>query len=131
LNSGRYIVRFSICRLPIFYLFLILPNGDVGKPTQAGNFACFGIKWIVWIIHPAIRVPDGKSGTAMGHSYATHLVENGIDVTFVQELLGHIDVRTTLCYMYVGQKKINLVESPLNRAFCKSEEPKNEEEKPI
>jgi len=47
LDSGRYIVRFSIRRLQVFYLFLILPNGDLGIPTPAGNYPCSGIEWIV------------------------------------------------------------------------------------
>lgn len=58
------------------------------------------------------------------NNFATHMVGDRIDVTFVQELFGHIDVRTTLRYINVSQKKINLIESPLDRALCKSEDPK-------
>ena len=53
-------------------------------------------------------------------------MENGIDVTFVQHLLGHNDVRTTLRYTYVSQKKINNIESPLDRALRLKNEKENE-----
>ena len=73
-----------------------------------------------------LGLPKGISFHSLRHSYATHLVENGIDVTFVQNLLGHNDVRTTLRYTHVSQAKINQIESPLDRAMRLKEEKKNE-----
>ena len=81
-------------------------------------------------VYKQLGLPKEISFHALRHSFATHLVENGIDVTFVQELLGHNDIRTTLRYMHVSQKKINQIESPLDRALRKSEEQKNGDEKP-
>jgi integrase/recombinase XerD len=47
------------------------------------------------------------------HSYATHLLEVGTDISFIQKLLGHNDVRTTLIYAQVSKKDIANVKSPL------------------
>jgi site-specific recombinase XerD len=76
-------------------------------------------------VYKSLGLPKGITFHSLRHSYATHLVENGIDVTFVQHLLGHNDVRTTLRYTHVSQKKINNIESPLDRALRL----KNENEK--
>ena len=48
------------------------------------------------------------------HSFATHLLENGINIRVVQDLMGHSDVKTTEVYTHVMQKDINTIKSPLD-----------------
>jgi len=48
------------------------------------------------------------------HSFATHLLEKGTDVKYIQELLGHFDIRTTLRYLHVARKDLVNIKSPFD-----------------
>lgn len=52
---------------------------------------------------------------SLRHSYATHLLEYGTDMVFIQKLLGHRDMKTTMIYAQVGKKEIQKVKSPLDQ----------------
>lgn len=55
------------------------------------------------------------------HSFATHLLEKGVDIKYIKELLGHFDIKTTERYLHVKKEQLVNIVSPLDDLFSGDE----------
>lgn len=54
---------------------------------------------------------------SLRHSFATHLMEDGVEIRFIQALLGHRDPKSTEIYLHISDKSLIGVKSPLDTMF--------------
>lgn len=88
------------------YLF---PGQYKGEPYSSRS-----IQMILALAKKKAGIMKLGSVHALRHSFATHLLDKGTDVTMIQKLLGHNDIKTTLRYLHVTNRDMLQVMSPLD-----------------
>jgi integrase/recombinase XerD len=104
-------------KLPL-YLHQVQPKVYLFEGLTPGE--PMGERSIQYIITEALQKTNIKKQVSMHtlrHSYATHLLEDGIDIHSIQHLLGHADLMTTMVYLHVAQVKIKPAHSPLDSLY--------------
>jgi integrase/recombinase XerD len=65
-------------------------------------------------MHEKVHISKNISRYTLRHSFATHLLEGGTDIRYIQELLGHASPKTTQIYTRVTNRDISKIQSPLD-----------------
>lgn len=79
------------------------------------------------VFHEALikaRIKKKASVHTLRHSFATHLLEEGTEIPYIQNLLGHSDSRTTSIYLHVARKRLSKVVSPIDLLEEERDKPK-------
>jgi len=63
------------------------------------------------------KIQKEVSVHSLRHSYATHLLEQGVDIVTIKELLGHATIQTTMMYLHVARVNRVNAHSPLDRLY--------------
>ncbi len=92
-------------------------NNAEGKPVPLSTR---GIQWIIREARKHSGIKKQVTTHSFRHSYATHLLEMGLDIISIKELLGHADIQTTLVYLHVAQLGRQRPFSPLDRLYDNS-----------
>jgi len=83
------------------------------SPTK-GAYSATSMRMILKKAVEAIQTHKHVSLHTLRHSFATHLLENGTDIRYIQAMLGHSDIKTTLRYTKVATSQIKKIKSPLD-----------------
>lgn len=97
--------------MPKNYLF----NGKVkGEPLGKG-----AVQQAFRLAVKKAEIQKDVSVHTLRHSYATHLLEQGVDIVTIKELLGHANIETTMMYLHVAKVDRVNAHSPLDRLYEK------------
>lgn len=96
------------------YNWLFNGKSDTG---QAQRFSDTGVQWIIRQAVKKTAIKKRVTSHVLRHTYATHLLEMGTDIMTLKELLGHVDIRTTMVYLHVARLDKYRAFCPLDKLY--------------
>lgn len=101
---------------PIEYLFNGKPLGRAGGDYDS-RYSQRGVQWAVKTVAKDAGILKEVHTHTLRHSYATHLLEDGMDIMSLKDLLGHASIESTMEYLHIAQLDSQRVFSPLDTLF--------------
>jgi len=92
-----------------------------GKDHQQ-PFSPRGTQWVVREATKKTGINKQVSVHTLRHTYATHLLEQGLDIVSIKELLGHAHIDTTMVYLHVAKAGRQRPFSPLDKLYSTEQE---------
>ena len=82
-----------------------------------GRYSVRGLSWVMRENLKKTSISKDVNLHSLRHSFATHLLEEGINIVTLKELLGHADITTTMIYLHVAQCELIKPHSPLDSLY--------------
>lgn len=86
-----------------------------------GRYSVKGLSWVMRETIKKTSITKDVNLHTLRHTYATHLLEEGLNIVTLKELLGHADISTTMIYLHVAQCDLIKPHSPLDTLYNRSE----------
>jgi integrase/recombinase XerD len=103
---------------PKQWLFNGQPQGRSGGDFD-GRYSQRGVQWAITQAAKKAGITKEVSVHTLRHTYATHLLEDGLDILTIKDLLGHQSIDTTMIYLHVAQSGKTKAFSPLDTLYPK------------
>ena len=94
---------------------------------KGGNYSAVSIRTFLKRSCRIAKISKKVTPHTLRHSYATHLIENGVGLRYVQDLLGHSKPETTMIYTHVAKKDLLQIQSPLDTALSSLDQGDNKQ----
>jgi len=91
------------------------PSGLLFTGADGGKYSHTSLQKVLKKALSLAKVHKQCTLHTLRHSYATHLLESGVNLRFIQELLGHNSPKTTQIYTHVSSEESRKVTSPLEK----------------
>ncbi len=98
--------------------FLFEGNGNPQGQGFDGRYSQRGVQWAVKTVARQAGIIKDVHTHMLRHSYATHLLEDGVNIIAVQKLLGHANIESTMEYLHICNQPEHLPQSPLDKVFA-------------
>jgi len=96
------------------YIWVFNGKDDTG---QLQKFSETGVQWIVRQAARKAGIKKHVTAHVLRHTYATHLLEMGLDIMTLKDLLGHAAIQSTLQYLHIAQLGRNRAFNPMDRLY--------------